>query len=156
MSGAERKVHVEEDITERNKEQMDYEFEVKNQTYCLLSIIDPEDSTKQCAIKVFGCFPTADAANDAAKKISTECDFFHVYVCPTNAWVPVPPKAASIEDVNYQETRMNEIHETFVALKDRQAKQVIRQLNKEAELEGKEESKGDLVSIEEVEESNTV
>lgn len=132
---AEKQIHVEEDIRERSDEQWGYEFPVVNQQYCLMSIVDCEDPQKPAAIKVFGCYASAEAANSAAAKISTECDFFHVYVCPTNAWVPVPPTADFIENINYQESRMKEIQETFIALKERKAKEVIRQLNKEGAIE---------------------
>lgn len=128
----EKQVHVEEDINERSAEQWDYEFPVVNQQFCLMSIVDCEDPKKPCAVKVFGCYASSETANAAAAKISSECDFFHIYVCPTNAWVPVPPSADFIENVTYQESRMKEIQETFVALKERRAKEVIRHLNKES------------------------
>jgi hypothetical protein len=135
-SSLEKQVHVEDNISERCGEQWDYEFPVVNQQFCLMSIVDCEDPKKPAAVKVFGCYPSVDAANAAATKISSECDFFHVYVCPTNAWVPVPPSSEFIENVQYQESRMREIQETFAALKDRKAKDVIRHLNKESEVSG--------------------
>ncbi|CAN0557038.1 unnamed protein product, partial [Ectocarpus sp. 8 AP-2014] len=131
-SSLEKQVHVEEHIPERCAEQWDYQFPVVNQQHCLMSIVDCEDPQKPAAIKVFGCYPSVDSANAAAAKISSECDFFHVYVCPTNAWVPVPPSPEFIENVHYQESRMREIQETFAALKDRKAQDVIRHLNKES------------------------
>jgi len=105
---------VEEDIKERAEENWDYHFPVVNQQFCLLSIVDTESKDTCAAVKIFGCYPTEESANAAAKKISAECDFFHVYVCPTN-----------------QESRMTEIQEAFVALKERKAKEVIRHLEKE-------------------------
>lgn len=128
------KVHVEEDIQLRAAEQWDYEFPVVNQQFCLMSIVDCEDPEKPTAVKIFGCYSSAEAANATAAKISSECDFFHVYVCPTNAWVPVPPSADFIENVEYQEARMKEIKDTFAALKERKAKDVLRQLNKGADI----------------------
>lgn len=133
-SSLEKQVHVEEHTQERSVEQWDYEFPVVNQQYCLMSIVDCDDREKPAAVKVFGCYSSVDAANAAAAKISSECDFFHVYVCPTNAWVPVPPSSDFIEKVEYQESRMKEIQETFAALKERKAKEVIRHLNKESEV----------------------
>lgn len=144
---AEKQIHVEEDIQERSDEQWGYHFPVVNQQYCLMSIVDCEDAEKPAAVKVFGCYASADAANAAASKISTECDFFHVYVCPTNAWVPIPPTAEFIENVTYQESRMKEIQETFVALKERKAKEVIRQLNKE-EAVAEAEAEADVAAAE--------
>lgn len=133
-SSLEKQVHVEQDITERCAEQWNYAFPVVNQEYCLMSIVDCQDAKKPAAVKVFGCYSSVDAANAAAAKISSECDFFHVYVCPTNAWVPVPPSHDFIENVQYQESRMKEIQETFAALKDRRAQDVIRHLNKESQV----------------------
>ena len=137
-SALQRQVHVEEDIPARSNEQWEFEFPVINQQFCLMSIVDCEDPEKPAAIKVFGCYSSLDAANAAASEISSQNDFFHVYVCPTNAWVPIPPSAEFIENVEYQESRMKEIRDTFVALKERKAKEVIRQLNKESESEDKE------------------
>lgn len=148
MASVEKNVHVEENIKERADENWDYQFPVVNQQFCLLSIVDTEDKNLSAAVKIFGCYSSEEAANAAAKKISSECDFFHVYVAPTSAWVPVPPQARMIEDVKYQETRMSEIQDAFVALKERKAQDVIRHLNKEALVEempkikeGVEESK---------------
>ena len=135
MSSIEKTLHVEENIKERADENWDYQFPVVNQQFCLLSIVDTEDKNLSAAVKIFGCFSSEDAANAAAKKISSECDFFHVYVCPTSSWVPVPPKASMIEDVHYQEKRMSDIRDAFVALKERKAKEVIRHLEKDARIE---------------------
>lgn len=135
MASIEKKVHVEEDIKERAEENWDYQFPVVNQQFCLLSIVDTEDKSISAAVKIFGCYPSEEAANAAASKISSECDFFHVYVCPTSSWVPVPPRADMIENVKYQETRMSEIQDAFVALKQRKAKEVIRHLEKGALVE---------------------
>ncbi|CAM9203002.1 unnamed protein product [Pylaiella littoralis] len=127
-------VHVEEEIAERGAENWGYEFPVVNQQYCLMSIVDCGEPSKPAAVKVFGCYPTLEAANAAAATISSACDFFHVYVCPTNAWVPVPPSAEFVENVTYQESRMREIQEAFVALNERKAQEVIRTLNKESKI----------------------
>ena len=152
MNSMERKAHVEEDIKERAEENWDFHFPVVNQQFCLLSIVDTESKDTCAAVKIFGCYPTEESANVAAKKISAECDFFHVYVCPTSSWVPVPPHAKMIEDVKYQESRMTEIQEAFVALKERKAKEVIRHLEKEEMIKnnpiieedvGEEEVKGE-------------
>lgn len=135
MASMEKNVHVEENIRERADENWDYQFPVVNQQFCLLSIVDTEDKNLSAAVKIFGCYSSEEAANAAAKKIQSECDFFHVYVAPTSAWVPVPPQARMIEDVKYQESRMTDIQDAFVALKERKAREVISHLNKEALLE---------------------
>ena len=135
MVVVEKNVHVEENIKERADENWEYQFPVVNQLFCLMSIVDTENPETQAAVKIFGCYPSEESANAAAKKISAECDFFHVYVCPTSAWVPVPPKRELVENVEYQESRMTEIKDAFVALKERDAKKVISSIQKEAELE---------------------
>ena len=117
MASIEKTVHVEENIKERADENWDYQFPVLNQQFCLMSIVDTEDKNLSAAVKIFGCYSSEEAANAAAKKISSECDFFHVYVAPTSAWVPVPPRSSMVENVKYQETRMSEIQDAFVAPK---------------------------------------
>lgn len=145
MSTPERKIHVEEDISERADEHWDYVFQVPRQNFTVLFIVNPEDSTKPCPIKIFGSYPTEEAANKAAKQISSECDFFNVYVAENNNWLPVPPTAEFIENVEYQEERMKDIKDAFVALKERNAKKVIDQVKKEGNIEkiieGVEETK---------------
>ncbi len=137
-SVGERQVHVESDVHLRSTEQWDFEFPVVNQQYCLMSIVDCEDADKPAAVKIFGCYSSVEAANSAASTISSQCDFFHVYVCPTNAWVPIPPSADFIENVEYQESRMKEIKDTYAALKERRAKDVLRQLEKEDNISSKQ------------------
>lgn len=151
MNTKDKNVHVEENIKERAEENWDYQFPVVNQQFCLLSIVDTEDKETSAAVKIFGCYSSEESANAAAKKISSECDFFHVYVCPTSSWVPVPPKVEMIEDVKYQETRMTEIQDAFVALKERKAKEVLRSLESGARVEAIEENKETLKSNEESE-----
>lgn len=132
MSTPERKIHVEENISERADEHWDYTFQVPRQNYTVMLIVDPEDSSKPCPIKILGCYATEDAADKAAKKISAECNFFNAFVAENNNRLPVPRTADFIENVEYQEVRMMETKDAFVALKERNEKKVIEQVITEA------------------------
>jgi hypothetical protein len=114
------KVHVEERIQERSDEAWGYEYLVRNQNYVVMSMIESRDPLP-CAVKIFGVFGSLAEANKASSAISQENDFFNVYVAETNAWLPIPPTAEYIENVEYQEQKMTEIKKSFVAMKERNA-----------------------------------
>lgn len=131
---SEAKIHVEEHFDERSDEAWRYEYYVRNQNYVVMSMIENKDP-QPSAIKVFGVFGSLEEANKASSAISQENDFFNVYVAETNAWLPVPPTTEFIENVEYQEKRMTEIKKSFVAMKERNAINLKKHIEKKAEAE---------------------
>ena len=127
----ESKTHIEEDISSRSDEAWSYEFPVRNQNYVVMSIAE----SSPAAVKIFGVYPGLEEANRASATISKENDFFNVYVADTNAWVPIPPSAKFIENVEYQEERMTEIKDSFTALKERNARNLASSIKKEMNVE---------------------
>ena len=121
MSIPESKTHVEEDIKERCDSCWGYVYPVHNQNFVVMSILDGQPSS----IKIFGVYSSLDEANRNSEKISKENDFFNVYVASTNAWVPIPPTPEFIENIEYQEKRLQEIKNSYAALKERDAKNLI-------------------------------
>ena len=105
--------HVEKDIESKSNEAWTYKKVFHNQNFVVLSIIDAsektvtkEDGTTETtklppSIKIFGTFSSLEEANRHSKRINTENDFFHVYVADTNEWLPIPPTAEFIEDVEH-------------------------------------------------------
>lgn len=132
MNVQENTKHVEENIAERSTDAWNYVFQVRNQNYAVMSIVEAEGD-KPSAIKIFGVYKDLDEANKASDAISKENDFFNVYVADTNAWVPVPPTAEFIENVEYQESRMKEIKDSFTAIKERNAKNLVSYIKKDTE-----------------------
>jgi len=97
--------HIEKDIQDKSDEAWTYKKLFHNQNFAVLSIIDSCEIEKDgvsktlpASIKIFGTFSSLDEANRHSKTISTENDFFHVYVADTNSWLPIPPTTEFIEN----------------------------------------------------------
>lgn len=108
--------HIEKDIQERSNEMWTYKKVFHNQNFVVMSIVDGTEEIvdgkivqNPPAVKMFGTFSSLEEANRNSKKISVENDFFHVYVAQTNEWLPIPPSTEFIEDVQYQEERLQNI-----------------------------------------------
>ena len=126
--------HVETDITERSNKMWTYEKVFHNQNYVVMSIVDGTDKDGEVnppVVKIFGTFSSVEQANSAAKSISEENDFYHVYVAETNKWLPCPPSAKFIEDVTYSEERLENIKNAYADLQDRNARDVQDKIRKE-------------------------
>ena len=153
MSIPERKEHIETDIKTRCDNAWNHVYPVHNQNFVVMSIVDVPEK-KLYTTKIFGTFSSLDEANKISKAISMENDFFNVYVASTNAWVPIPPTKESIENIEYQEGLLTEIKNTYAALKERDAKNLVEEIkrdkvkrDKETKMiefnDGVEESKSD-------------
>lgn len=147
--------HVETDIEERSNEMWTYQKVFHNQNFVVMSIVDGYKSEKKVkreendevvegdegfkivtvqnppAVKIFGTFSSLEEANRHSKNISVENDFFHVYVAQTNEWLPIPPSAEFIEDVQYQEERLQGIRDAYAEMKTKNAKEVANKIKKE-------------------------
>ena len=146
--------HVEKDIESKSNEAWTYKKVFHNQNFVVLSIIDAsektvtkEDGTTETtklppSIKIFGTFSSLEEANRHSKKINTENDFFHVYVADTNEWLPIPPTAEFIEDVEYQEERLQGIKKAYTDMRERSAKEVADKIKKEDRLQVEESLAG--------------
>ena len=132
MSVPESKTHIEEDIQTRCDEAWTHVYPVHNQNFVVMSIVDVPEK-KMYATKVFGTFSSLEEANKISQAISMENDFFNVYVASTNAWVPIPPTKEFVENVKYQENLLTEIKDTYAALKERDAKNLVEEIKKDKE-----------------------
>jgi len=154
MSVPERKIHIETDIKNRCDDAWTHVYPVHNQNFVVMSIVDVPDKNLY-ATKIFGTFSSIEEANKISKTISMENDFFNVYVASTNAWIPIPPTKESIENINYQEGLLTEIKDTYAALKERDAKNLVEQIKRDKE-KVKEIEAEDVVEAEDgVEESKS-
>ena len=84
---------------------------VPGQVYACLSIIGPEAPQKsdKFGIKIRGCFATRDEAASHAKRLQKEDATFNIYVVDMYKWILIPPDDSKIEDVHYQNDRLEEI-----------------------------------------------
>ena len=124
-------MHIEEDIPERCEDLWNFTFPVRNQDYVVMMIIEATENNPP-AIKIFGTFPTIAEANELASKISKECDFFNVYTAKTQSWLPCPPSPKFVEDVQYQETKLNDMKDMFAKMKERDAVNIRNQIKRDA------------------------
>lgn len=135
--------HVEKDIQERSNEMWTYQKVFHNQNFVVMSIVDghetDEGEKNPPAVKIFGTFSSLEEANRHSKSISIENDFFHVYVAQTNEWLPIPPSQKFIEDVQYQEERMQSIKDAYANMKTKSATEVADKIKKEEVIVQKQE-----------------
>jgi hypothetical protein len=84
---------------------------VPGQLYACLSIVGPEAPQKsdKFGIKIRGCFASKDEAAAHAKRLQKDDPAFNIYVVDMYKWIMIPPDDSKIEDVHYQNERLEEI-----------------------------------------------
>ena len=93
---------------------------VPGQVFACLSIIGPEAPQKndKFGIKIRGAFATRDEAASHAKRLQKEDTTFDIYVVDMYKWLLIPPDSSKIEDVHYNNEKLEEIMSGY---KDNQA-----------------------------------
>ena len=93
---------------------------VPGQVFACLSIIGPEAPQKndKFGIKIRGAFATRDEAANHAKRLQKEDTTFDIYVVDMYKWLLIPPDSTKIEDVHYNNEKLEEIMSGY---KDNQA-----------------------------------
>jgi len=81
---------------------------VKNQNYCLASIIESKDDRPHI-FTVLGCFSTVEEAKEHAKMASEEDNSHNIFLCEVGKWVPVPASEEFIENTEYQDRYVQEL-----------------------------------------------
>lgn len=138
MSFPENKMNIEENIPDRSEAAWAHKFPVPNQKFVVMSIVDT--GTPPAAVKIFGTYSTVVEANEVSDQIATQNDFFDVYVATTDSWLPVPCGRDFVENIHYQDDKMNEIKDAFCAVKEKNAKRIAETIkqdmrNKEKKLQ---------------------
>jgi hypothetical protein len=84
---------------------------VPGQLYACLSVVGPEAPQKndKFGIKIRGAFATRDEAASHAKRLQKEDNTFDIYVVDMYKWLLIPPDPLKIEDVHYQNEKLEEI-----------------------------------------------
>lgn len=131
MSIPESKFNIEGDLEARSKVAWLHKHPVHNQNFVVLSIVDR--GSPPAAIKIFGTFSSIEEANRVSAEIGAENDFFDVLVADTNEWLPCPASRHFIEDIHYQEQKMNDIRDGFTQLKENNAKRLSESIKKDVE-----------------------
>jgi len=84
---------------------------VPGQLYACLSVVGPEAPQKndKFGIKIRGAFASRDEAASHAKRLQKEDSTFDIYVVDMYKWLLIPPDPMKIEDVHYQNEKLEEI-----------------------------------------------
>jgi hypothetical protein len=84
---------------------------VPGQLFACVSFVGPDQPQKneQMGMKIRGCFSTRDEAAVHAKRLQKEDATFDIYVVDMYKWLLIPPKRDEIQDVHYQNEKLEEI-----------------------------------------------
>ena len=90
---------------------------VPGQLYACLSVVGPEAPQKndKFGIKIRGAFASRDEAAAHAKRLQREDSTFDIYVVDMYKWLLIPPDPLKIEDVHYQNEKLEEIMSGYKA-----------------------------------------
>ena len=84
---------------------------VPGQNYALISLVGPECPQKadKFGLKIRGVFPTKDEAGAHAKRLQREDNIVDIFVVDMYKWLLIPPAMDKIDDVKYQDEKLEEI-----------------------------------------------
>ena len=88
---------------------------VPGQLYACLSVVGPECPQKndKFGVKIRGAFSTRDEASNHAKRLQKEDPTFDIYVVDMYKWLLIPPDREAINDVHYQNEKLEEIMQGY-------------------------------------------
>jgi hypothetical protein len=88
---------------------------VPGQRFVLLSVIGPQSPQKhdKFGIKIRGCFDTQEEASKHAKRLQAEDSTFDIMVADMYQWLLIPPDPVKIDDVHYNDEKLQEIMEGY-------------------------------------------
>ena len=84
---------------------------VPGQLYACISIVGPETPQRsdQFGLMIYGTFSTRDEANNHAKRLQKEDATFDIYCVDMYKWLLIPPDNTQIENVHYNDEKLEEI-----------------------------------------------
>lgn len=84
---------------------------VPGQLYALISLVGPElpQRNEKFGLKIRGVFNTREEAANHAKRLQKEDATFDIYVVDMYKWLLIPPDREKIDDVHYQNEKLEEI-----------------------------------------------
>jgi len=84
---------------------------VPGQIFACISLVGPECPQKndKFGLKIRGCFNSRDEAASHAKRLQKEDATFDIYVVDMYKWLLIPPDRDHIEDVHYNDTKLEEL-----------------------------------------------
>ena len=84
---------------------------VPGQVYACMSVVGPDCPQKsdKFGLKIYGCFATRDDASSHARRLQKDDATFDIYVVDMYKWLLIPPDREHIEDVHYNDEKLEEI-----------------------------------------------
>ena len=84
---------------------------VPGQLYACISLVGPDCPQKndKFGLKIRGCFNSRDEAASHARRLQKEDATFDIYVVDMYKWLLIPPDRDHIEDVHYNDEKLEEI-----------------------------------------------
>jgi len=88
---------------------------VPGQVFACISLVGPDCPQKndKFGLKIRGCFGTRDEASQHAKRLQKEDATFDIYVVDMYKWLLIPPDKDHIEDVHYNEEKLEELMTSY-------------------------------------------
>jgi hypothetical protein len=90
---------------------------VPGQLFACISFVGPDLPQKndKMGMKIRGCFPSKDEAASHAKRLQKDDALVDIYVVDMYKWLLIPPDREQIEDVHYQNEKLEEIMSKYRA-----------------------------------------
>jgi len=90
---------------------------VPGQYFACISFVGPDlpQKNEKLGLKIRGCFATRDEAASHAKRLQKEDALVDIYVVDMYKWLLIPPTREDIEDVHYQNDKLEEIMSKYRA-----------------------------------------
>jgi len=84
---------------------------IPGQYFACISLVGPDLPQKndKFGLKIRGCFSTREEASTHAKRLQREDATFDIYVVDMYKWLLIPPDRDHIDDVHYQDAKLEEI-----------------------------------------------
>jgi hypothetical protein len=84
---------------------------VPGQFFALISLVGPDCAQKgeKFGLKIRGVFQTREEGNAHAKRLQREDATFDIYLVDMYKWLLIPPDREQIEDVHYQNEKLEDI-----------------------------------------------
>ena len=84
---------------------------IPGQYFACISLVGPDLPQKndKFGLKIRGCFSTREEAATHAKRLQREDATFDIYVVDLYKWLLIPPDRDHIDDVHYQDAKLEEI-----------------------------------------------
>lgn len=84
---------------------------IPGQYFACISLVGPDLPQKndKFGLKIRGCFSTREEASTHAKRLQREDATFDIYVVDMYKWLLIPPDRDHIEDIHYQDAKLDEI-----------------------------------------------